>query len=393
MKKVLIIGSSGLNNLNNSTNNRMKKIFEVLHNKYGFVFDYYQLRPAVLQVDYINYINKEANPSSWDAFRIISSKKIKYDIALAETFNAAIVAYLIYLRKKTPFIWRQFGTTFNDELEFKNYIKPKVLVKFILHKLIANSKGCKAIVVTEDGCANRTLYLDKLHVRQEKLYMVKNQRTEQKSQKNIVSKSNNKDIFRLVQIGRITQWKKIHLVLDAIINIKNRAPEIAKKIQFNIVGKTQDKEYEDFLLNKIVDNQLEEHIFFLKDLQYHEIEKLLRDTDLSISLTAYNPIIESLQNSIPVITYEYGEIGEVFNACSAVFILSKDIKKSSLLSIEQEKNILDALEEKIIFLYENRKDLKEIGTEGKKFVEENFPVLDEHVKEVIGIYMKVIDAL
>jgi glycosyltransferase involved in cell wall biosynthesis len=393
MKKILVLGNTGLNQSNNSTNNRMKKIFEVIYTQYKFEFDYYQLREAVLEVEYINYLNKKANPSPLHAYKAIIKENTNYEIVLAETFNAAIIAYMLFFKTKTPFIWRQFGNTFNDELTFKNYFKPKILFKFFLHKLIANSFGCKAVVCTEDGCANRTLYLEKLGMSADKLYMVKNQRTKN-SLKKIEDKSLlNSDNFKIVQVGRITSWKKIHLLIEAIINIKNKYPEIANKIELNIIGQTQDIEYENRLKEEILKHQLDKQIFFKKDLEYHQIEEIFQTTNLSISLTAYNPIIESLQNEIPVITYEYGEIGEVFNDCNAVFILAKDIKKSSFLSKDEESRIVKELEEKIIVLFKQKELLHNLGREGREFVENNFPLLDEHVSEIINIYMKEKDAL
>lgn len=388
--RILVLGNSGLNNSNNSTNNRMKRIFELLNQKYGYTFDYYKLRKTTLEENYIRYINNNANSNPIYAIMQIFLNKVKYDLIIAETFNAAIVAYVISLFNKTSFIWRQFGTTFNDELNFKNYFKPKIFIKFLLYKIIANSNFCKAIVCTEDGCANRTLYLNKLKVKKDKFFMVKNQRTERLIQLEEKEKKDNK--FYIIQVGRINPWKKIHLLLDTLINIKNKFPEISENIELNIIGQTQDINYENKLKDKIQENKLEKNIFFKKDLDYHQIEEIFQYTNLSISLTAYNPIIESLQNEIPVITYEYGEIGEVFNECKAVCILAKDIKKSSYLTNRDEAQIISELENKILELYNQKESLSLLGKEGKKFVENNFPTVDEHAEEIISIYMKEINA-
>jgi len=391
MKKILVLGNTGLNSSNNSTNNRMKKIFEVMHTQYGFTFDYYKLREAVLEVDYINYLNKKADANPIHAYKTIIKGNKHYEIVLAETFNAVIVAYMFFLKTKTPFIWRQFGTTFNDELRAKSYFNPKIFLKFLIHKIIVNSTGCKAVVCTEDGCANRALYLEKLSLSTEKLYMVKNQRTE--NVEKVKVQLSQDDVFRIVQIGRITSWKKIHILVDALINIKNKYPEISKKIELDIIGQSQDIAYENRLKKLLINHGLDEQVRFKKDLEYHQIEKILQEVNLSISLTAYNPIIESLQNEVPVITYEYGEIGKVFENCEAVFILAKDIKQSSFLSEEQEKKIAIELEDKLLVLFEERESLNELGVKGKKFVESSFPLLDEHVREVTAIYRKVIDTL
>ena len=389
-----MIGNTGLSDVNNSTNNRMKKIFEYMHLKYGYSFEYYKLTNAALEVDYINYINNIANRNPIKAFQVISKQNKKYDIVLAETFNASIVAYVLYITKKTPFIWRQFGTTFNDELGFKNCFNPKMLLKFFLHKLITNSSGCKAVVCTEDGCANKALYIDKLGLKlNDKLHMVKNQRTAQTIKYNKVSNNAKNDKLKIVQIGRINKWKKIHLTIQALANIKNNYSEIIEKIELTIIGIPDDSTYEEKLKKIIDDNNLENQVLFKKKLEYNQIEEILQNTNLSISLTAYNPIIESLQNEIPVVTYEYGEIGEVFDKCHAVFVLSRNIKKSSFLSTNQEDSILKELENKLVSLVGQKEKLNSIGKEGKKFVENTFPTLDEHVKEITDIYIKTINAI
>ena len=390
MNKILIIGNSGLDEKNNSTNLRMRKIFENLNQKYNLSFDYFKLREATLKVDYINYINKVANPNPIKAFLEIKKLKKNYKISIAETFNAVIVSYLIYKFNGTPFIWRQFGTTFNDEFSLKNYFKLKFLIKFILHRIIANSKGCKAIVCTEDGCANRTLYIDKLNVDKEKLYLVKNQRP---SVKEVISEKIKSQDLRLIQIGRITSWKKIDIVLNAISNIKKNNPEIGKKINFKIIGQTQDEEYEKDLKKIILDNNLSEQVHFFKDLEYPEIESKILESDISISLTAYNPIVESLQNETPCITYNYGEVEKIFEKTNAVKILCKDMAKSSDLTEKEKNKILIELEDCLVNLYKEKELLPSLGREGKKFIENNFPSLDEHVSEISKIYLKSINVI
>ena len=219
--------------------------------------------------------------------------------------------------------------------------------------------------------------------------MIKNQRTENKQ--NFIKKEiQNKLEFNIVQIGRIDAWKKIHIVIDALITINANYPKIMKLIKFNIIGISQDKEYEEKLLNKINSNNLSNNIFFDKDLEYDAIEKKLQNSDLSISLTAYNPIIESLQNGVPVITYEYGEVSDIFKDCQAVFIVAKNIKKSTLLSMKEEKQIQDELEEKIIELYYKKDKLSAVGKNGKLFVENNFPNINQHSKEICDIYQNIL---
>lgn len=389
--KILVLGNSGLNNSNNSTNNRMKRIFELLNQKYGYIFDYYKLRNATLEVDYIRYLNTKSNNNPKHVIKEILLSNVKYDLIIAETFNAAIIAYFVSKFHKSFFIWRQFGTTFNDDLDFNYYIKPKNIIKLFLYRIIANSNNCKAIVCTEDGCANRTLFLNKLNVSVNKFFLVKNQRTENVNLKKIDYKE--REIFNLVQIGRINSWKKIHIVIDALIDIKKERPEIFKLIQFKIIGIIDDKDYQISLMSKINRYELGKNVSIKQNLEYNQIEEELQNAHLSISLTAYNPIIESLQNEVPVITYEYGEVNDIFNNCEAVFVLAKDIKKSTNLLDSEESKIRRELKDKLIALFYKRKELFDLGREGRKFVESEFPTLEEHSEEIIDIYQKVIDAI
>ena len=65
-----------------------------------------------------------------------------------------------------------------------------------------------------------------------------------------------------------------------------------------------------------------------------ELSDKLKSSSITVSLTAYNPIIESLQNGTPVITYEYGEVNDIFKKCEAVKVICKDIKKSTRLNLK-----------------------------------------------------------
>ena len=157
-KRILIFGNTGLNEADNSTNNRMKAVFYDLYNNHNIQLDYYKLRAASLDVDYINYVNEKENKFIFKTIRTITNQRMDYNLSIGETFKGALISYVLYLLRGTPFVWRQFGSTFNDELT-SFIFKPKVVLKFILHKIISNSKGCKAIICTEDGCANKSLFI------------------------------------------------------------------------------------------------------------------------------------------------------------------------------------------------------------------------------------------
>lgn len=387
-KNILIVGNTGLNNSDNSTNNRMKAVFFDLYKKHNVKLDYYKLRPTTLEVDYINYINQKEKKSIFQSIKTILIQRNDYDLLIGETFHAALICYLLYRIKAIPFVWRQFGSTFNDELE-SFVIYPKVVIKFILYKIISNSKGCRGIICTEDGCANKSLFIDKLGVSPSHFHLVKNQRTPVNEK--LDSFKNESNDFIITQVGRISSWKKIHLLLNAVSLAASKCSRFKKNYCIQIIGLAQDELYEKELKQYVFDNEMSNQVFFINNLTLSELSGRLKTTSISVSLTAYNPIIESLQNKTPVITYEYGEVNAIFKKCNAVKIICKDIKKSSKLSLTQENQIVQELSKELLYFFHNKGEIARIGEEGKKFVEKNFPTLQEHVKLINQILIKAIN--
>jgi glycosyltransferase involved in cell wall biosynthesis len=386
-KRILIFGNTGLNESNNSTNNRMKSVFYDLSKNHNLQLDYYKLRATTLDADYINYVNEKENKSLFQVIKEIISQNTDYHLSIGETFKGALISYALYLLKGTPFVWRQFGTTFNDEFHTIVY-RPKVIFKLLLHKLITKSKGCRAIICTEDGCANKALFIERLGVSVNKFHLIKNQRTPLINQ-SIPVKENPND-FIITQVGRISPWKKIHLLLKALSFASSKNLNFKNNYSLNIIGITQDESYERELKKYIEDHNMSSQVYFLNNLGLNELSSKLTNSSITVSLTAYNPIIESLQNQTPVITYEYGEINDVFDKCNAVKVICKDIKKSSNLNLKDERRIVEELGKELMNSYNNKNKLIEIGIQGKEYVENNFPTLEEHVKLINQVLIKAI---
>mgnify|MGYP001220408571 CR=1 FL=1 len=387
IKRILIFGNTGLNEADNSTNNRMKAVFYDLYKNHNLQLDYYKLRAASLDVNYISYVNEKENKSILHAIKTITNQRMDYNLSIGETFKGVLISYVLYLLRGTPFVWRQFGSTFNDELHTIVY-RPKVIFKLLLYKIITKSKGCRAIICTEDGCANKALFIERLGVSVNKFHMIKNQRTPFMSQSIQVEKTPND--FIITQVGRISPWKKIHLLLKALSFASSKNTNFKNNYSLNIIGITQDEPYERELKKYIEDHNMSSQVYFLNNLGLNELSSKLTESSITVSLTAYNPIIESLQNQTPVITYEYGEINDVFNKCNAVKIICKDIKKSSNLNFKDERRIVEELGKELINSYKNKNKLIEIGIQGKEYVENNFPTLDEHVKLINQVLIKAI---
>ena len=380
MAKILFIGNSGLNSDNNSTSIRMKEIIEELSINYFHEIDYYKLRKATLVKPYLNYINPEENANIWFAIKSICKEHKKYDLIIGESFKGAIIAYIISNLQSTKFIWRQFGSTFNDELK-SSFLRPKTLFKFFFHKIIINSRHLSAVICTEDGCANRALYINRLNLNENKFFLVKNQRTEFID---IVKKEPKQTVISV--IGRIVRWKKIHLLIESIILAKKQNRSFAENFLLQIIGVPSEIEYELALKDLIKSSRLENQVVFYKNLNLEEISLKISESTFVVSLTAYNPIIESLQNKTPVITYNYGEVNEIFESNPAVVIIGKSIRKSSGLNKKEEETIIQELAEQIINYHINKKRLLNVGEEGQKKLVSQFPTLKEHVTQVCEIY-------
>ena len=87
-----------------------------------------------------------------------------------------------------------------------------------------------------------------------------------------------------------------------------------------------------------------------------------------------------------MITYNYGEVNEIFESNPAVVIIGKSIRKSSGLNKKEEETIIQELAEQIINYHNNKKRLLNVGEEGQKKLVSQFPTLKEHVTQVCEIY-------
>ena len=390
MKKnlVLIIGNSGLTHKNDSTNNRMLKINEFLKVKKNIKLYYYQLRECKYQPEFINFINHKVNNSYFFSFIFLLRSRIEYDLIIAEGTRGAVIAYIYSIFRKTPFVWRQFGITLNDELKtIPNKIKFSVLLKKYFYRKIVKSKRCVAVICTEDGCANKTFFLDRLKIKPEKFYLVKNQRTPTKLSFN---NSKNSSTFTIVSIGRINKWKKLHILLNSFKKFIDLFNFNEDEIKLKLLGLDSDLEYEKYLILKAEELDIKKHLIILKNLELQQINKHITESSVTVSLTAYNPIIESLQNGTPVITYDYGEVYDIFKNFEAVKIICGDIRKSTYLSEKEELLIENELCNALIDCYKKKDKLKFIGIQGRKQLEKEFPTLDQHAKTVSQIYLKFI---
>jgi len=365
----------------------MLNIFRFLKLEKKISIDYYQLRDCLNKPEGINFLNNEANTSYFWSIKFILKLKNNYDLVIAESARGAVIAYFYFLFRKTPFVWRQFGITLNDELiTFPNKYKLKVLIKKYFYKTIVNSSGCKAVICTEDGCANKAFFLDRLKMKNEKFHLIKNQRTPT-NLKLTLSKPNT---FIITSIGRINKWKKIHLLLNSFKKFIDFLNFNEDEVKLKLLGLSNDFKYEEYLIQKAKELDIDKYLIILKDLELEEINKHIIKSSLTVSLTAYNPIIESLQKGTPVITYDYGEVYDIFKNFEAVKIICRNIRKSTYLSQKDELLIENELSDALIEFYENKDKLKHIGIQGQKLLEKEFPTLEQHTKIVSNIYLKFI---
>jgi len=384
--KILIICNSGLAKKKKTTSLRISGIWDKLMYENELMF--FRLRAFDANEIY-NVINDRILGvfSSALFLRRFYKQTKKFDLIIAESFKGALIA--LFFPFNIPFVWRQYGSTFGTELlNRKSSIKTRI--KKYLYKKISFSKKCQSIIVTLDGCLNKTLYENMLKVPKNKMRYIYNPKVDIEASVNTNEKSNNKDEFVITQLGRITPWKKIHLTLKAIKKIIDQ--ENALKIKFTIAGTISDKDYHNQLVQYIQNNELENYVDFKYDLDQNEVANTFFYSDVSISLTAYSPVIESLTMNTPVIIYNWGEVDEQFDDFENVEIIGREIRKESLLTQAEETQIVDELAEKIMEAYKKR-HIKRNWERDNKLLDKRFPTLEESIEIGYQYYKEIIDKI
>jgi glycosyltransferase involved in cell wall biosynthesis len=87
----------------------------------------------------------------------------------------------------------------------------------------------------------------------------------------------NNTVPNLLYVGRIVEWKRIHLAIEAIQLLKENGYADAR---LRIIGPTSSEDYFKFLKNMIVEKQLEKNVEFLGHKEHSELPRYFQEADL-----------------------------------------------------------------------------------------------------------------
>lgn len=211
-----------------------------------------------------------------------------------------------------------------------------LIIKFLNIKVVTVSKSCKNDLVSSLGLSKIKVIYNGLSKK-----IKKNKKIERK----------NKKIY-LNYFGKIEQRKGLHLLIEALNNIKYN------NIVLNIYGEG-DKNYKKSL--KILKKKKNYNLNFYKPIS--DITKVLENTDIlilpSIQFESFGMVlIEAMRQKVPVICSNSGGMTEIIKN-----------KKNGLIF---KNNNSDDLKKKLLFLIKSKTERKKLGRIGFKIFIEKF---------------------
>ncbi len=177
----------------------------------------------------------------------------------------------------------------------------------------------------------------------------------------------------IIFVGRLAPHKHV----DDLINVLKLLKEHFKDIHLKIIGKGIEK---NNLIKLVNDLNLNDHIDFLSDLEYSEVIREMKKSNILVlpsTREGFGMVLaEANACNIPVVAYKSGGVVEVI----------EDGKNGFLV----EPRNVDELSKKIRLLLENENIARKMGEEGRKKVEKYFD-WEKIVEEIIKIYKKTIE--
>ena len=141
-----------------------------------------------------------------------------------------------------------------------------------------------------------------------------------------------KEVKEIVFISRLHPKKGIIEMIEAYKQVKNQAPELAKKWKIKIAG-WGDEEYIKAIQNAIQSNGLDGDIKLLGAVYGKEKEELLKEADAFI-LPTYSEglpmaVLEAWAYGLPVITTDFANLPEGFQH-GAAFRIENEVSKMAI---------------------------------------------------------------
>lgn len=343
------------------------------------LIEQYCLLDKIIIEDYNIPKNKIIRSFSWFILLLKNIKSINYIIKFHKEFPkfslTSLFTWHFYQKfKEVAIIHIQYGTFKYpmDILKKTGFFKPAVIVTFHGHDAFFPIYGYiknngyydnlfnHADIITANtpylgnqllklGCPKEKLKLVPVGVNMEYFY-------QNKSRQHIAK------TLKLITVGRLNIVKGQIYALKAIKKLK----QAGYQVKFKIVGDGPEKEN---LQNYIEQNNLGDTIYLLGAKSPKEIVSLLRESDLFLftSVSKYQgkstetqglATLEAMACGLPVIGFNSGGVKYTFEDKVSGFIC--------------EEYDLNCVFEKVKYLIENHKILKEMGVEARKFVTQNY---------------------
>lgn len=181
------------------------------------------------------------------------------------------------------------------------------------------------------------------------------------------------DIKIVLYVGQLISRKGLNYFIEAI----PRVLDIQKKIFFIFIGTGSHKKY---LINLCLKRNIQKNVKFLGGLDVNQLIKWYSIADIMVlpSLSEGRPtvIYEAMSCELPVIATDVGGVSEqVKNGYNGIIFKSRDTK---------------ALADNLNYLLCNEDVRKNMGKNGRKRIIEQGWTWDNHARNVIKIYKKVL---
>lgn len=287
----------------------------------------------------------------------------KYDVIDAQSYSPLLPASIYSKMSNTPIIGTIYDTSTNNNDQWLQSstiasMAEKVLVKMPFNKILTISKATRKSLIKDFNVDSDKINLIYIGVDLDGIDKVKCTR-----------KSNDRILF----VGRLVPHKHVDHLLRILNNIKDKYPDV----HLVIVGKGVEKEN---LTRYIEDNNLGDYVEFMQDLSNEELiyqMKLANVLVLPSTREGFGMVLsEANACCTPTVCYASGGVVEVVD----------DEKTGYLVKPED----VDALEERIEYILDNKDVEETLGKQGRLNVEEKFN-WDKIVLQYINLASKLVN--
>jgi len=178
-------------------------------------------------------------------------------------------------------------------------------------------------------------------------------------------------ITKLVTVGRLVPWKRMDLLIDSIVKLKEKYPEII----LDIFG--QGYQYE-ILQQHIKDNQAEDFVTLKGFCEKGKLMEELSEYDLfafmSTGDSCPNVLLEAMAVGLPVVAAESGG--------------SKDIIEDGVTGVFVKPDGIEDAIKKLEYCINNPVKMKVLAINGRKRVEEHYSIkstVQRHINMFTGV--------